>query len=79
MYFSVMDLIGRFKPSFHRPEYIPKVIYLLTNYIWCIILHTKQADEVVHAYPINVYSKFSRSHTNLSDNESEFKIKLSLS
>ena len=46
------------------------------NYTCCIVLFTKEADEVVHAYLVNVYSKSGASHRILSDNGTEFKNKL---
>ena len=37
------------------------------NYTWCISLWTKEVDDVVHAYMVNVYSKFGVSQKKLSD------------
>ena len=49
---------------------------MLTNYTWCIPLFTKEADKVVHAYLVNVYSKFGGQHKVSSDNGNELKNKL---
>ena len=52
------------------------VIDMLTNFVWCIPLQTKTADEVIHAYLKNVYAQYGGSQKILSDNGSEFKNKL---
>ena len=44
---------------------------MLMNYSWCIQLCTKEADEVVHAYVVNIYYKFGGSDKILSDNGME--------
>ena len=49
---------------------------MYTSYVFCIPLKTKTAEEVLQAYIRNVYSKFSGSEKNLSDNGTEFKNKL---
>ena len=49
---------------------------MLPKYTWCILLYTKEADEVVYTYLVNIYSTFGGSHTVFSDNGSEFKNKL---
>ena len=35
--------------------------------------NTKEADNIVHTYLVNVYSKFGGFHKMLSDNVMEFK------
>ena len=40
------------------------------------MLFTEEADEVMHAYLVYVYSMFGQSHIPLSDNGTEFKNKL---
>ena len=49
---------------------------MLTNYTWYMPLYKKEANEVVHAYLVPVYSKVDGSHKNLSDKETELKIKM---
>ena len=77
MEFISMDLIGEFYPptkSGHK--YALTVICMLTGYVFCIPLRTKQASEVVQAYIDNVYAKFGGSLKILSDNGTEFKNQL---
>ena len=47
-----------------------------TSYVFCILLKTKTAEEVVQAYLHQVCSKFGGSEKILSDNGTEFKNKL---
>ena len=68
MHYIVIHLIGKFKLSPEGHQYALTVIYMLTNYTWCILLFTKEADEAVHAVLVNVYFKFGRSLKILSDN-----------
>ena len=56
MHFIAMDLIGKFKPSSQGHQYALTVNDMLTNYTWCMLLFTEEADKVVHAYLVNVYS-----------------------
>ena len=49
---------------------------MLTGYVFCIPLKTKQANEVLQAYIDNVYAKFGGSLKILSDNDTEFKNQL---
>ena len=58
MHFIVMDLIGKFKPSAYGYQYALTVIDMLMNCTRYILLLTKEADKVVHAYLVKVYSKF---------------------
>ena len=46
---------------------------MLTGYVFCVLLKTKTAEEVIQAYIDNVYSKFRGSLKMLSDNGTEFK------
>ena len=72
-----MDLIGEFyPPSKSGHKYALTVICMLTGYVFCIPLKTKQASEVVQAYIDNVYAKFGGSLKILSDNGTEFKNRL---
>ena len=70
----MMDLIGKFILSPQGHQYASTVIDMLTNYTWCRLLLTKEANEVVHAYLVNMYSKLA--HKILSDNGTEFQNKL---
>ena len=74
MEFISMDLIGEhYPPSKAGHKYALTVICMLTGYVFCIPLKTKQANEVLQAYIDNVYVKFGRSLKILSDNGTEFK------
>ena len=76
MHFPAMALIGMFKLSSQEHQYVLIYIDMLMNYTWCIWLFTKEADKVVHAYLVNVYSKFGGLYKILSDNSTEFRNKL---
>ena len=77
MEFISMDLIGEFyPPSKSSHKYALTVICMLTGYVFCIPLKSKQANEVLQAYIDNVYAKFGGSLKILSDNGTEFKNKL---
>ena len=69
MHFIAMDLIGKFKPSSQDHQYALTAIDMLKNYTMCMLLHTTDCNEVVHAYLVNIYLKFGISHDILSDNE----------
>ena len=72
-----MDLIGKlYPPSKAGHRYALTVICILTGYVFCIPLKTKQANEVLQAYIDNVYAKFGGSLRILSDNGTEFKNQL---
>ena len=72
-----MDLIGDFyPPSKLGYKYALTVICMLTGYVFCVPLKSKQAGEVIQAYIDNVYAKFGGSLKILSDNGTEFKNKL---
>ena len=49
---------------------------MLTGYVFCVPLKSKQANKVLQAYIDNVYAKFSGSLKILSDNGTEFKNQL---
>ena len=77
MEFISMDLIGEFyPPSKLGYKYALTVICMLTGYVFCVPLKSKQASEVIQAYIDNVYAKFGGSLKILSDNGTEFKNKL---
>ena len=77
MEFISMDLIGEFyPPSKSGHKYALTVICMLTRYVFCIPLKSKQANEVLQAYIDNVYVKFDGSLKILSDNGTEFKNQL---
>ena len=74
MEFISMDLIGEFyPPSKSGHKYALTVICMLTGYVFCIPLKSKQANKVLQAYIDNVYAKFGGSLKILSDNGTEFK------
>ena len=69
-----MDLIGElYPPSKSGHKYALTVICMLTGYVFCIHLKTKQAIEVLQAYIDNIYAKFGGSLKILFDNGMEFK------
>ena len=77
MEFISMDLIGElYPPSKSGHKYVLTVICMLTGYVFCIPLKTKQASKVLQAYIDNVYVKFGDSLKILSDNGTEFKNQL---
>ena len=77
MQFISNDLIGEFHPQTSRKHrYALTVICMLTGYVFCVPLKTKTAEEVIHTYIDNVYSKFGGSLKMLSDNGTEFKNKM---
>ena len=72
--FISMDLIGElYPPSRSGHKYALTVICVLTGYVFCMPLKTKQASEVLQAYIDNIYAKFEGSLKILSDNGTEFK------
>ena len=75
VHFIAMDVIVKFKLLHQGHQYALTVIDMLTNYTWCILLFTKEADEVVYTYLVHMYSKFCGLHKILSDNDTEFKNK----
>ena len=77
MEFISMDLIGElYLPSKSGHKYAFTVICMLTGYIFCVPLKTKQASEVLQAYIDNIYAKFGGSLKILSNNGTEFKNQL---
>ena len=52
------------------------MICMLTGYVFCIPLKTKQASEVLQAYIDNIYAKFGGSLKILPDNGTKFKNEL---
>ena len=75
MEFISMDPIGElYPPSRSGHKYALTVICMLTGYVLCVPLKTKQASEVLQAYIDN--AKFGGSLKILSDNGTEFKNQL---
>ena len=59
MQFISMDLIGEFHPpTIRKNRYALTVICMLTGYVFCVLIKTETAEEVIQAYINNVYSKF---------------------
>ena len=72
-----MDLIGTFhSPSTRGHQYALTAMCMLTGYVFCEPLRTKQAEEVVQTYIDNIYCKFGGSLKILTDNGTEFKNEL---
>ena len=76
MHFITMHVICTLEPLPQGYQYDLPVIDILMNQTWCILLHTKEIDGVVHTYSVHFYSKIGWSHKILSDNGTEFKNKL---
>ena len=76
MSFISMDLIGEFTETSRGNKYALTVIDMFSGYTFCIPIQSKSADDIVHAYNTNMYSKFGGSRKILSDNGTEFKNKL---
>ena len=77
MQFISMDLIGEFHPPTTKGKrYALTVICMLMGYVFCILLKTKTAEEVLQAYIDYMYSKFGGSIKILSDNGTKFKNKI---
>ena len=77
MQFISMDLIGDFHPpTTKNNRYALTVICMLTDYVFCVPLKTKIAEEVIQTYIDNIYSKFGGSMKILSDNGTNFKNKI---
>ena len=77
MEFISMDLIGELYPSSKSGhKYALTMICMLTGYVFCIPLKTKQASEVLQAYTDNIYAKMCGSLKILSDDGTEFKNQL---
>ena len=72
-----MDLIGTFHlPSTRGHQYALTAMCMLTGYVFCEPLKTKQPEEVVQTYIDNIYCKFGGSLKILTDNRTEFKNEL---
>ena len=77
MKFISMDLIGELHPpSTKGNRYALTVICMHTGYVFCILLKTKSAGDVVKAYINKIYCQFGGSQKVLTDNGMEFKNKL---
>ena len=77
MEFICMDLIGEFYPPTSREHrYALTVMDMLTSFVFCAPLKTKRAEEVIQTYLNEVYYRFGGSRKILSDNRTEFKIKV---
>ena len=77
MEFISMDLIGElYPPSKSGHKYALTMICMLTGYVFCVPLKTKQASELLQAYIDKIYAKFGGSLKILSDNGTEFKNQL---
>ena len=63
-------------PSSEDYKYALNVICMLSDYIFCVPLYTKTAEEVIQAYIGSIYAKFGGSSKILLDNGTEFKNKL---
>ena len=75
--FLCMYLIGTLHPPSARGhQYALTAVCMLTVYVFCEPLKTKQAEEVVQTYIDNIYCKFRGSLKILTDNGTEFKNEL---
>ena len=72
-----MDLIGEFYPQTSKGHrYALTVVDMLTGFIFCALLRSKKAKEIVQAYLDEVYCRFGGSRKILSDKGTEFKNKV---
>ena len=72
-----MDLIGKFHPpSSKGNRYALTVFCMHTGYVFCVLLKTKSAGDVVKAYIDKIYCQFAGSQKILTNNGTEFKNKL---
>ena len=72
-----MDLIGEFYPPMSKGHhYAWTVVDMLTGFIFCTPLKSKQSEEIVQVYLNEVYYRFGGSRKILSDNGTEFKNKM---
>ena len=65
--------VGRFSRVSSGHKYALTVICMLTGYVFCILLKTKSAEEIVDKYLTHVTFTFGNSKKILSDNGTEFK------
>ena len=76
MEFISMDLIGEFYPPMSKGHhYARTVVDMLTGFIFCALLKSKKAKEIVQVYLNEVNYRFGGSRKILSDNSTEFKNK----
>ena len=73
MEFIFMDLVGRFSRTTKGHEYALTVICILTGYMFCILLKTKTAEEIVDKYLAHMAFTFGNSRKIQSDNRTELK------
>ena len=72
-----MDLGGTFyPPTAWGNQYALTAVCMLMGYVFCELLKTKQAEELVQVYIDQIYSKFGGSLKILTDNGTEFKNEL---
>ena len=77
MEFISMDLIGEFYPPMSKGHrYALTVVDMLTGFVFCALLKSKKAEEIVQVYLNEVYYRFGGSRKILSDNGTEFKNKM---
>ena len=54
-----MDLIGEFYPPMSKGhQYALTIVDMLTGFIFCALLKSKKAEEIVQAYLNEVYYRF---------------------
>ena len=73
MYHLYMDLIGPFPTTEEGNTYCLTACCALTDYLFCIPIHNKEAETVVQAYLKIIYALFGGSKVLISDNGTEFK------
>ena len=77
MEFICMDLIEEFYPPTSRGHrYALTVMDMLTDFVFCAPLKSKEAEDVIQTYLNEVYFRFGSSRKILSDNGTEFKNKM---
>ena len=73
MEFISVDLVARLSKTSSGHKYTLTVICMLTGYVFCILLKTKTAEEIMDKYLAHVTLTFRNSRKILSDNGTEFK------
>ena len=74
MPFISMDLLGPYCKTEKGNQHALTVIYMLTNYVFMILIRSKSTEEIIKAYLMDVYSIFRGSKYILCE-RGEFTIK----
>ena len=61
-FYCEMNVMDYYKPSPMGPQYALTIMNFLINCVWSIPLVTKEEDEVMYVYLVNMYVKCGRLH-----------------